>query len=170
MAGNVTRAERTGSIFHRYFLPLWYDVYASIPPYIEPVWNAKYPKENEPVTSIFYHEDLLRAKFYKKFPSVGAINVENEKSKSVAQIFIEIYNAELSSFDGKDIEMTEDKVFDMVLAKMDKEGISISPNKITRSNLNSGRSSSEAVNYEDKKITSKVIDKKDKETKPNMAE
>lgn len=76
----------------------------------------------------------------------------------------------MSSFDGKDIEMTEDKVFDMVLAKMDKEGISISPNKITRSNLNSGRSSSEAVNYEDKKITSKVIDKKDKETKPNMAE
>uniref|UniRef100_A0A914S6F0 Small ribosomal subunit protein mS23 n=1 Tax=Parascaris equorum TaxID=6256 RepID=A0A914S6F0_PAREQ len=41
--------------------PLWYDVYVAVPPLREPVWDAKFPKENEPVQKIFYEEDVLRA-------------------------------------------------------------------------------------------------------------
>ncbi|VDK20545.1 unnamed protein product [Anisakis simplex] len=41
--------------------PLWYDVYAAIPPLREPVWDAKFEKEDEPVRKIFYDEDIIRA-------------------------------------------------------------------------------------------------------------
>lgn len=41
--------------------PLWYDVYAANPPLLETSWNSKYPKEDQPVKSIFYGEDSVRA-------------------------------------------------------------------------------------------------------------
>uniref|UniRef100_A0A915BH13 Small ribosomal subunit protein mS23 n=1 Tax=Parascaris univalens TaxID=6257 RepID=A0A915BH13_PARUN len=119
MASYLTRAERCGSIFFRVTgliraghlkweqRPLWYDVYVAVPPLREPVWDAKFPKENEPVQKIFYEEDILRARFYKRYRSVGAISIENSKSKSISQLFIEQYNVERE----QNPEMDDDELF-----------------------------------------------------------
>jgi small subunit ribosomal protein S23 len=41
--------------------PLWYDVYAALPPLREPIWDARMPREDEPIRPIFYEEDVVRA-------------------------------------------------------------------------------------------------------------
>uniref|UniRef100_A0A0K0EHI2 Small ribosomal subunit protein mS23 n=1 Tax=Strongyloides stercoralis TaxID=6248 RepID=A0A0K0EHI2_STRER len=78
MSSYITRTERSGSIFYRITglirsgqikwkdRPIWYDVYASHPPYHEPIWNAKMPKHGEPVRPIFYPEDIERAKKFRE--------------------------------------------------------------------------------------------------------
>uniref|UniRef100_A0A914QVC9 Small ribosomal subunit protein mS23 n=1 Tax=Panagrolaimus davidi TaxID=227884 RepID=A0A914QVC9_9BILA len=78
MASFVTRVERAAPIFSRITglirsgqmkwenRPLWYDVYAAVPPFEEPIWDLKMPKADEPVRSIMYKEDLTRAESYSK--------------------------------------------------------------------------------------------------------
>lgn len=131
MASYLTRAERSGSIFFRVTgliraghlkweqRPLWYDVYAAVPPLREPIWDAKFPKEGEPVRKIFYEEDLLRARFYKHYRSVGAISIENSKSKSISQLFIEQYNVERE----QNPQMSDDELFQKTVTTLQSNGI-----------------------------------------------
>uniref|UniRef100_A0A9J2PT28 Small ribosomal subunit protein mS23 n=1 Tax=Ascaris lumbricoides TaxID=6252 RepID=A0A9J2PT28_ASCLU len=131
MASYLTRAERSGSIFFRVTgliraghlkweqRPLWYDVYAAVPPLREPIWDAKFPKEGEPVRKIFYEEDLLRARFYKRYRSVGAISIENSKSKSISQLFIEQYNVERE----QNPQMSDDELFQKTVTTLQSNGI-----------------------------------------------
>ncbi|KAK0417001.1 hypothetical protein QR680_012788 [Steinernema hermaphroditum] len=119
MASFFTRAERSGSIFFRVTglirsgqlkwenRPLWYDVYAAVPPLREPNWDAKWPKHSESVRELLYEEDIIRARFYKTFRASGAISIENKKSKSISQLFIEQYNAERE----ENPTLSEDEVF-----------------------------------------------------------
>lgn len=39
--------------------PLWYDVYQAFPPKVEPL--AIRDKPSDPITNIYYPEDILRA-------------------------------------------------------------------------------------------------------------
>ncbi|VDM27352.1 unnamed protein product [Toxocara canis] len=102
--------------------PLWYDVYAAVPPLREPIWDAKFMKEGEPVRKIFYEEDIIRAKFYKRYRSVGAISIENTKTKSVSQLFIEQYKVERE----QNPQMSDDELFDKTAAILQSNGIPLS--------------------------------------------
>lgn len=41
--------------------PIWYDIYASHPPFDEPIWDRKMPNHDKAIRKIFYEEDLTRA-------------------------------------------------------------------------------------------------------------
>ena len=44
--------------------PIWYDAYVKQPPFEDPVWNIKMPKQGTEVRKLFYLEDLERASVY----------------------------------------------------------------------------------------------------------
>nr|XP_019591964.1 PREDICTED: 28S ribosomal protein S23, mitochondrial [Rhinolophus sinicus] len=103
MAG--TRLETVGSIFSRTRdliragvlkeKPLWFDIYNAFPPLREPVFRRarlRYGKAKAPVQDIFYHEDLIRAKFYSAYGSgQKAFDLFNPNFKSTCQRFVEKY-------------------------------------------------------------------------------
>lgn len=103
MAGS--RLETVGSIFSRTRdlmragvlkeKPLWFDVYNAFPPLREPVFRRprqRYGKAKSPVQDIFYHEDLIRAKFYSAYGSgQKAFDLFNPNFKSTCQRFVEKY-------------------------------------------------------------------------------
>ncbi|KAH7730262.1 Protein MRPS-23 [Aphelenchoides avenae] len=101
--------------------PLWYDVYAALPPYEEPIWDLKYAKHGEPVRKIFYPEDTVRARFYKTFGSPGAISIENAKTNSVSQLFIQRYMDEAKRQPGA----TEDELFDSATEILQENGFTL---------------------------------------------
>ncbi|VDN19833.1 unnamed protein product [Gongylonema pulchrum] len=87
--------------------PLWYDVYAANPPMYEPTAVAPYPKQKVPIRQLFYKEDIPRARFYKQFPSLGAMNISNEESESLSRMFTDLYmaNEEMCP------ELSEDEIY-----------------------------------------------------------
>ncbi|KAM5216067.1 small ribosomal subunit protein mS23 isoform 2-T2 [Hipposideros larvatus] len=103
MAGS--RLETVGSIFSRTRdliragvlkeKPLWFDIYEAFPPLREPVFRrarVRYGKAKSPVQDIFYHEDLIRAKFYSAYGSgQKAFDLFNPNFKSTCQRFVEKY-------------------------------------------------------------------------------
>lgn len=78
--------------------PLWYDVYEKFPPKEEPVFDR--PAPNIPVKQIFYKEDIVRAQFHKKNKSIGAVNLLNNRNKSLAQRFIQCYETLDKQYEG----------------------------------------------------------------------
>uniref|UniRef100_A0AC35GBZ9 Ribosomal protein S23 mitochondrial conserved domain-containing protein n=1 Tax=Panagrolaimus sp. PS1159 TaxID=55785 RepID=A0AC35GBZ9_9BILA len=123
MASFITRVERAAPIFSRITglirsgqmkwenRPLWYDVYAAVPPFEEPVWDIKMPKADEPVRSIMYKEDLARARFYSEFRNSGVTAVENSSKPTLCEQFILQIEVERKS----NPEMNEDELFERFL-------------------------------------------------------
>uniref|UniRef100_A0A915PBG5 Small ribosomal subunit protein mS23 n=1 Tax=Setaria digitata TaxID=48799 RepID=A0A915PBG5_9BILA len=103
MAQFLVRKETAGSIFYRVTgllrsgqmkwkkRPLWYDVYAVNPPNFEPSANVSFPGQKEPIRKLYYKEDIIMARFYKEFRSLGAISISNEESESLCKKFIDLY-------------------------------------------------------------------------------
>ncbi|XP_036893427.1 28S ribosomal protein S23, mitochondrial isoform X2 [Sturnira hondurensis] len=103
MAGS--RLETVGSVFSRTRdlmragvlkeKPLWFDIYKAFPPLREPVFRRprlRYGKAKAPIQDIFYHEDLIRAKFYSAYGSgQKAFDLFNPNFKSTCQRFVEKY-------------------------------------------------------------------------------
>ncbi|XP_008145958.1 28S ribosomal protein S23, mitochondrial isoform X3 [Eptesicus fuscus] len=103
MAGS--RLETVGSIFSRTRdlmragvlkeKPLWFDIYSAFPPLREPVFRRpllRYGKAKADIQDIFYHEDLIRAKFYSAYGSgQKAFDLFNPNFKSTCQRFVEKY-------------------------------------------------------------------------------
>ncbi|CAK6438006.1 unnamed protein product [Pipistrellus nathusii] len=103
MAGS--RLETVGSIFSRTRdlmragvlkeKPLWFDIYAAFPPLREPVYRRplmRYGKAKADIQDVFYHEDLIRAKFYSAYGSgQKAFDLFNPNFKSTCQRFVEKY-------------------------------------------------------------------------------
>ncbi|KAM7068735.1 small ribosomal subunit protein mS23 isoform 2-T2 [Molossus nigricans] len=97
MAGS--RLETVGSIFSRTRdliragvlkeKPLWFDIYNAFPPLREPVFRRprlRYGKARARIQDIFYHEDLIRAKFYSAYGSgQKAFDLFNPNFKSTCQ-------------------------------------------------------------------------------------
>uniref|UniRef100_A0A0N5APW3 Small ribosomal subunit protein mS23 n=1 Tax=Syphacia muris TaxID=451379 RepID=A0A0N5APW3_9BILA len=141
MAAQLVRKENVGSIFYRVTgllrgnqmkwnqRPLWYDIYAMYPPLLDTGWNAKFPKEKEPVNSILYAEDVVRAEFYKKIRSLGAISVENLETISLSQFFVDIY----SELETQNPKLEPQQLFDMAVKEVEKKGIelNIERNKVS---------------------------------------
>ncbi|CAD6188427.1 unnamed protein product [Caenorhabditis auriculariae] len=133
MSSFITRTERSGNIFFRVTgliragqlkwneRPLWYDVYAASPPITPPDWNVKLPKSDEPVRSIFYDEDIIRAKFYKNYKTRATISVESLK-ESVSQMFIKEYNTVKQEEAG---ETSEEELFSKTETRLKDAGIQL---------------------------------------------
>ncbi|KAM5179955.1 small ribosomal subunit protein mS23 [Mantella aurantiaca] len=133
MAGS--RLERLGTVFTRTqnliragvikhnVKPIWYDVYAVFPPKREPTYLSP-PKRRqklvENVPAIFYHEDVIRAKFYNTYGSPGMINLNRRDHKSICQRFVEKY-LELQ----KPLVVSEDKLFEETGRALLLEGITL---------------------------------------------
>uniref|UniRef100_A0A914Y0Q2 Small ribosomal subunit protein mS23 n=1 Tax=Panagrolaimus superbus TaxID=310955 RepID=A0A914Y0Q2_9BILA len=119
MASFITRVERSAPIFSRITglirsgqmkwenRPLWYDVYAAAPPFVDPIWDIKMPKADEPIRSIMYKEDVIRAKFYSEFRNSGVTAVENSSKPSLCEQFIDQFESERKA----NPEMNEDELY-----------------------------------------------------------
>uniref|UniRef100_A0A7E4UW86 Small ribosomal subunit protein mS23 n=1 Tax=Panagrellus redivivus TaxID=6233 RepID=A0A7E4UW86_PANRE len=130
MASYLSRVERSAPIFSRITglirsgqlkwedRPLWYDVYAAVPPYEEPVWDLKMPKSDQPVRSILYKEDAIRARFYNEFRAGGVTSLESPKP-SVSEQFVKQYEDEQR--DHK--ELTDDEIFRRTVKILQENGI-----------------------------------------------
>ncbi|KAL5276012.1 MRPS23 family protein [Megaselia abdita] len=96
-----SRLEKIGTIFSRTTgllksgamkfedRPIWYDVYAAFPPALEPRYDRPAPNIN--LRSIYYQEDIIRAK-YQKVNRPEVLNLLDHSKKTQTQEFIEIYN------------------------------------------------------------------------------
>ncbi|EFN82820.1 28S ribosomal protein S23, mitochondrial [Harpegnathos saltator] len=71
--------------------PLWMIVYEAFPPKYEPRFDRQLP--SKPVRTIFYEEDLVRARFHKDQSFLPATNLEKENIKTAFQNFFSIYKA-----------------------------------------------------------------------------
>lgn len=75
--------------------PLWFDIYEAFPPLREPVFRRprlRYGKAKDSIQDIFYHEDVIRAKFYSAYGSgQKAFDLFNPNFKSTCQRFVEKY-------------------------------------------------------------------------------
>ncbi|KAK8746619.1 hypothetical protein OTU49_017108 [Cherax quadricarinatus] len=100
MAGN--RLEKIGTIFTRATgllksgamkpqdKPLWYNVYEAFPPKYEPCFDRPAPEVK--IRKIFYPEDVIRAKFYKRYGSYGTAQLSDQKPRpTVCQLFVKEY-------------------------------------------------------------------------------
>ncbi|XP_061868331.1 small ribosomal subunit protein mS23 [Colius striatus] len=118
MAGN--RLHKAGSVFSRtrnllrmgvIKKPLWFDVYAAFPPLREPVYRVprpRYGKVKDVIRPIFYHEDEVRARFYRVYGNgPKPFDLSQLNYKSVCQRFVEKFN-ELKE-EGK---VEEEKLFE----------------------------------------------------------
>uniref|UniRef100_A0AC34FKL3 Ribosomal protein S23 mitochondrial conserved domain-containing protein n=1 Tax=Panagrolaimus sp. ES5 TaxID=591445 RepID=A0AC34FKL3_9BILA len=131
MASFITRVERAAPIFSRITglirsgqmkwedRPLWYDVYAAVPPFEEPVWDLKMPKADEPVRSIMYKEDMIRAKFYSEFRNSGVTAVENSTKPTLCEQFIQQIEDERKS----NPKMTDDQLFECATNVLIEHGL-----------------------------------------------
>ncbi|XP_076344545.1 mitochondrial ribosomal protein S23 [Tachypleus tridentatus] len=127
MAGS--RLEKLGTIFTRVTglirsgtmkeedVPMWYNIYKHFPPKYEPYFSRK-PKPRE-IVQILYSEDVIRAKFYRKYGSPGLIDLNNPQSTLLSERFITKY---------QELEMSgnfdEDQLFKATEEALLSEGIS----------------------------------------------
>ena len=64
------------------------------------------------------------SQFYKRFRSVGAISVENEKTKSISELFVEQYLAE----EKKDPLLNKDELFQRTVKALEANNINLTSN------------------------------------------
>jgi small subunit ribosomal protein S23 len=131
MASFITRVERAAPIFNRItglirsnqmkweHRPLWYDIYAAVPPFEEPVWDLKMDKADEPVRSIMYKEDTIRARFYSEFNNTGITAVENASKPTLCEQFINQVEDERKA----NPEMDEDQLFERATNVLVEHGL-----------------------------------------------
>ncbi|CAI5445571.1 unnamed protein product [Caenorhabditis angaria] len=135
MAQFVARTERSGNIFSRVTgliragqlswsdRPLWYDVYVSSPPLSPPDWNVKLAKHGEPIRPIFYEEDVLRAKFYKKYRNTAAIQIDSSK-QSISQQFLNEYQI-IKNENPTEENKEEEEIFEKTEKRLQENGITL---------------------------------------------
>ncbi|KDR18398.1 28S ribosomal protein S23, mitochondrial [Zootermopsis nevadensis] len=70
--------------------PIWYDIYKAFPPKYEPRYDR--PAPDVPLRSLFYPEDIIRAKFHKQHKSLPAVNLSDQHIPTQTQKFISTYN------------------------------------------------------------------------------
>ncbi|BFF94107.1 probable 28S ribosomal protein S23 mitochondrial [Drosophila madeirensis] len=97
-----SRLEKIGTIFTRVQgllrggamktedKPIWYDIYAAFPPKAEPRFDR--PAPEMPVRSIFYAEDVVRAKLHKQNKPNETISLFDNKRSTQSQQFLQIYD------------------------------------------------------------------------------
>ncbi|KAM7351837.1 mitochondrial ribosomal protein S23 [Cochliomyia hominivorax] len=97
-----SRLEKIGTIFTRVNgllrsgamkpedKPIWYDLYEAFPPKLEPRFDRPAP-QNLPIRSIFYEEDVVRAKFHKTLKQQEMISLFDRKRETQTQQLIKIY-------------------------------------------------------------------------------
>ncbi|XP_050719244.1 28S ribosomal protein S23, mitochondrial-like [Eriocheir sinensis] len=133
MAGN--RLDKIGTIFTRASgllksgamkpqdKPIWYDVYEAFPPKYEPRYDR--PPAKKEIRQIFYPEDVIRGKFYRKYGSPGLINLsETSRRLSVCQLFVAEY--ERLQQDGS---LTEEKLMEEAAIALEARGIYLDPSR-----------------------------------------
>uniref|UniRef100_A0A0A9W935 Small ribosomal subunit protein mS23 n=1 Tax=Lygus hesperus TaxID=30085 RepID=A0A0A9W935_LYGHE len=115
------RLERIGTIYTRVTglirsgamkledRPSWYEIYQAFPPETPPRYDNPAPKGE--IRKIFFPEDTIRAKFYRKLPSVPATSLNEDGRASACQTFLD--NCRRLA-DSKGVTMEE--VFDEALA------------------------------------------------------
>ncbi|XP_076049240.1 mitochondrial ribosomal protein S23 [Oratosquilla oratoria] len=103
--------------------PLWYDIYEAFPPKYEP--NYDRPVVNKNIPQILYHEDVIRAKFYKKYHSPGTIHLSEYKSRpSICQVFITEYQ-KLQA----DKCVAEEELMEKAALALEAHGIYLDPSR-----------------------------------------
>ncbi|XP_022207577.2 probable 28S ribosomal protein S23, mitochondrial [Nilaparvata lugens] len=116
MAGS--RLEKIGTIFTRATglmrskalqyedRPLWYDIYKSFPPTLQPKYDRQAP--DTPIRNIFYVEDQIRAKFHKQMgrslPNTSLY--DTDKRETVTKRFLDLYYKHLN-----EKQMSPDEAF-----------------------------------------------------------
>ncbi|XP_045133094.1 28S ribosomal protein S23, mitochondrial-like [Portunus trituberculatus] len=126
MAGS--RLEKIGTIFTRATgllksgavkpqdKPLWYDVYEAFPPRYEPHYDRSHIRKE--IKQIFYPEDVIRGKFYRKYGSPGIINLsETNARSSLCQLFV----AEYKHLEA-DSTLTEDRLMEEAALALETSG------------------------------------------------
>ncbi|XP_046390129.1 28S ribosomal protein S23, mitochondrial [Ischnura elegans] len=125
-----SRLEKVGTIFSRVNgliragalkeedTPLWFEFYKRFPPLDEPKFDR--PAKDVTVRKIFYPEDVVRAKFYKKHGEYVRENLADHAAVTKCQHFIEIHG---SLKDQGTLEETEifDKAAEMLGLKSASE-------------------------------------------------
>ncbi|XP_030007059.1 small ribosomal subunit protein mS23 isoform X2 [Sphaeramia orbicularis] len=123
MAGS--RLERFGTVYTRVRdlmrsgvvkqadRPVWFDVYEAFPPKRTPLYVKPHPwtpaKKQDPVPEIFYSEDQIRAKFYKKYwTGSRPLDLTKTNFVSVCQRFVVKYEALKVSSDLDDDALFEE--------------------------------------------------------------
>lgn len=117
MAHRLCGLINTGAVKDR---PLWMDIYEEFPPHVEPNFMRPEPKVN--LRKILYPEDMVRAEFYKKYPSIGIIDLLHldPKYRTPSQKFVERYNAISGQYEHKGKTMKE--LFDITEKELKREG------------------------------------------------
>ncbi|KAM8976090.1 small ribosomal subunit protein mS23 [Pelodytes ibericus] len=131
MAGS--RLEKLGTVFTRVRdllragvikpkeKPIWFDVYAAFPPKREPLYEKPPTRRRQiqdNVPSIFYQEDLIRAKFYEAYGNGPRIfDLSQKNFKSTCQRFVDKYT-ELQK-----VESDEEKLFEEAGKALLSEGV-----------------------------------------------
>uniref|UniRef100_A0A0P4WKZ3 Small ribosomal subunit protein mS23 n=1 Tax=Scylla olivacea TaxID=85551 RepID=A0A0P4WKZ3_SCYOL len=126
MAGS--RLEKIGTIFTRATgllksgamkpqdKPLWYDIYEAFPPRYEPHYDRS-PVIKE-IKQIFYPEDVIRGKFYRKYGSPGIISLSDTSPRtSLCQLFVAEYK-HLQA----DSSLTEDRLMEEAALALEARG------------------------------------------------
>ncbi|XP_075150211.1 mitochondrial ribosomal protein S23 [Haematobia irritans] len=96
-----SRLEKIGTIFTRVSgllrsgamkpedKPLWYDIYETFPPKLEPRFDR--PAPQIAIKNIFYEEDTIRAKFHKSQKQPEMVSLIDRRRGTQSQQFIKIY-------------------------------------------------------------------------------
>ncbi|XP_071535959.1 small ribosomal subunit protein mS23 isoform X2 [Panulirus ornatus] len=97
--------------------PLWYDIYEAFPPKYEPKFDR--PVQETEIPDIFYSEDVIRAKFYKKYGSPGKIILfDTKRQLTLCQLFVKEY--ERLQADGL---FPEDQLMEETALALEAQGI-----------------------------------------------
>ena len=124
-----SRFEKIGTIYSRISglyksgaikseqIPLWVPIYEKCPPKYEPRWDRQ-PEERQMVR-ILYPEDVVRAKYYKKFGDWEVVNLF-DNHKPTSQIFVEKYMA-LSKLD----KYSEAELWDRTVSDLENAGVNL---------------------------------------------
>ncbi|CAG0920312.1 unnamed protein product [Notodromas monacha] len=133
-----SRLEKIGTIFTRAAgliksgamkeseKPLWFEIYRNFPPRFEPRVDRQVPVAKESLRQIFYEEDIIRAKFYKRFRHVPAIHLNDARpGLTLSERFLSKYYEVTQRSENKGLG--EDEVFDATIAAINsEEGIDLS--------------------------------------------
>ena len=150
LEGNMaqSRFEKIGTIYSRITglyksgaikaeqVPLWVPIYEAFPPLYEPRWDRK--PEEKTIVKVLYHEDKVRAQYYKKFGDWEMVNLFDNK-KPTSQLFVDKYLALSKSGD-----FSEQELWERTVSELENEGIELKGN-------NQNQSTSDSASADDQK-------------------
>lgn len=96
--------------------PLWYDVYEAFPPRTPP--QAMRPVTDEPVRTILYPEDQVRAMLSEYFGNnIGTLNLKDDEHESEFEKLVNEYQGIRKERQ----ELSEEEIFIIIRKKMKNE-------------------------------------------------